>query len=53
MVTVKAAQEVDGVGKVAAGVRAGGFKQAIDVGMARASFARNAGELRFCNTDRL
>ncbi len=50
---MEAAQQVDGIGEVAAGMRAGRFEQGVEMRMARASLARDAGELRFGNADRL
>ena len=50
---MQAAQQVHRVGEVAAGMRPGRFEQGIQVRMARASLARDAGELRFGNADRL
>ena len=50
---MKAAQQVHRVGQVAAAVRTGRFEQAVEIGMARATLARDAGKLRFGNADRL
>ena len=50
---MKAAQQMHGVGEVAAGMAAGGFEQRVEMRMARATLARDAGELRFGNADRL
>ena len=50
---VKAAQQVHGVGKVAAGVTAGRFEQHVEIGMASAALARDARELGFGNADRM
>jgi hypothetical protein len=46
------AQQVDGVGQVAAGVPAAALQQKGEVGMARAPIARNASELSLGNADR-
>jgi hypothetical protein len=52
MAAMKAAQQVDCVGKVAANVRSTGFDQGIQVNVARRTFARNAGELGLSDADR-
>jgi len=49
---VKAAQEMDGVGKITPGVRAGCFKQRTEVQMARAPVACDSRKLGFGNADR-
>jgi hypothetical protein len=50
---VKAAQQMHGVGKVAARMRPGGFEESVEVRMARATVARDPGELGLGNADRL
>ena len=50
---MKAAQQMHGIGEVAAGMRPGRFEQSIEMRMARATVARDAGKLGFGNADRL
>ena len=50
---VKAAQEMHRVGEIPRRVRARGFEKRIQMRMARATFTRNTGKLRFGNADRL
>jgi hypothetical protein len=49
---VKAAQEVDGVGDVAARMRAGSFEKRLEMRMAGGPHAGDAGELGRGNADR-
>jgi hypothetical protein len=51
--SVKAAQQMDCIGHVAARMAAGSIKERSEMWMARGSLTRNSGELRRGNADRL
>jgi hypothetical protein len=50
---MQAAEQVHGVGKVAAAMRTARAEQTVEVRMASAAFTHNSGKLRFGNADRL
>ena len=50
---VKAAQQVYGIGKVAAGVRTGSFEEGLQIGVTRAPVAGDTRQLGLGNADRL
>ncbi len=50
---VDVAQQMDGIGQIAAGMASGCFEQGIEIGMAGAAFTRDSAKLRKRCTDRL
>jgi hypothetical protein len=52
MAAVKAAQQMDGVGEVAAGMRPGSLDQRLEMRMAHTAIVVDAREMRLGNADR-
>jgi hypothetical protein len=50
---VEAAQQMHGIGQIASAMGTGRFQKAVQMRVARATVARDAGKLRLGNADRL